>query len=279
MKHIFLNLKRFDIPSELGGVNALFPVTTWGSQVMKALQAGVKGCRAGFTAYFPESQFLSAAEVQDGSVRLGCQGVYREDVSPGGNFGAFTTSRPAAAMKAMGCGSVIIGHCEERIEKKGILQAAGLSQFSAVNRILREEVLCAAARGMHVLYCVGETEEETGRWQQVLEEQLIVGLSEIGAASVTIAYEPVWSIGPGKQPASREHIQKVATFLKEISGGLPVVYGGGLKADNAAMLASIPQLDGGLVALTRFTGRIGFYPEEFLEIVRIYLEAAKEDTP
>ena len=55
------------------------------------------------------------------------------------------------------------------------------------------------------------------------------------------------------------------------SGGMDVIYGGGLKKDNAAMLASIPEIDGGLIALTRFTGEIGFYPDEYLEIIRAYL--------
>jgi triosephosphate isomerase len=51
---------------------------------------------------------------------------------------------------------------------------------------------------------------------------------------------------------------------------LPVVYGGGLKSDNAEMLASITEVDGGLIALTRFSGEIGFYPEEYLEIIKTY---------
>ena len=53
------------------------------------------------------------------------------------------------------------------------------------------------------------------------------------------------------------------------------MYGGGLKQDNAAMLASIEEIDGGLIALTRFQGEIGFYPQEYLEIVRIYMEASQ----
>ena len=57
-----------------------------------------------------------------------------------------------------------------------------------------------------------------------------------------------------------------------MTGGMDVVYGGGLKTDNARMLASVPVMDGGLIALTRFRGKIGFYPEEYLEIVRTYLE-------
>ena len=49
------------------------------------------------------------------------------------------------------------------------------------------------------------------------------------------------------------------------------MYGGGLKAENAAMLASIPEISGGLIALTRFSGEIGFYPEEYLDIIHTYL--------
>ena len=63
----------------------------------------------------------------------------------------------------------------------------------------------------------------------------------------------------------------IARFVKERTGGMAVAYGGGLKTDNAAMLASIPEIDGGLIALTRFQGDIGFYPEEYLEIIRIYM--------
>ena len=77
--------------------------------------------------------------------------------------------------------------------------------------------------------------------------------------------------GPGKTPAGKEYITKIARFVKERTGGMDVVYGGGLKADNAAMLASIEEIDGGLIALTRFQGEIGFYPDEYLEIIRLYL--------
>ena len=50
-----------------------------------------------------------------------------------------------------------------------------------------------------------------------------------------------------------------------------MVYGGGLKRDNAEMLAAIPEISGGLIALTRFQGEIGFYPAEYLEIIGLYL--------
>ena len=96
-------------------------------------------------------------------------------------------------------------------------------------------------------------------------------VDEMGMAEVTIAYEPIWSIGPGKTPADKPYITKIARFVKERTGGMDVVYGGGLKQDNAAMLASIEEIDGGLIALTRFSGEIGFYPDEYLDIIRRYL--------
>ena len=140
-----------------------------------------------------------------------------------------------------------------------------------VNQILNEEVRCALERGMKVLYCIGEKSEEQPRWQEVLGEQLEIGLKDADPSQVVIAYEPVWSIGPGKTPADKEYITKIAKFVKEKTGGMDIVYGGGLKKDNAAMLASIPEIDGGLIALTRFQGEIGFYPEEYLEIISLYL--------
>ena len=84
MKHLYLNLKRFDIPKELEGVNSLAPV---------------------------------------------------------GNFEAFTTNLTANAAKAIGCSSVLIGHCEERKDKLEILAAGGGGNSSAVNSLLYEGVM------------------------------------------------------------------------------------------------------------------------------------------
>jgi triosephosphate isomerase len=274
MKHIYVNFKRFDIPAETGGVNRLSPLKEWASKIIsqtkdRLLNYSKDDVR--FTLFFPEAHLLAAADIGSNPVRLGCQGVYREDVTHGGNFGAFTTNRPAAAAKALGCEAVLIGHCEERLDKAGILAEAGVSDNAAVNRILNKEVSAAQSRGLDVLYCIGEKSEEQDDWQSVLRMQLNIGLANTQKTGIVIAYEPVWAIGPGKVPPDKEYIRKIAMFVKDVTGGLPVVYGGGLKEDNAAMLASIKEIDGGLIALTRFSGEIGFYPEEFLRIVEKYL--------
>ena len=276
MKHLYLNLKRFDVPVEYGGVNRIAPLKDWGGYIVTHTQEGLKHydpAEAEFVQYFPEAHILGAvaARCENSPVQVGCQGVYRMNTAVGGNFGAFTTNRPASAARAMGCTSTIIGHCEERNDKAGILAEAGVTDTAAVNRLLNQEILCAQKQGLKVLYCIGEKSEEQERWQEVLGEQLDIGLAGVDKSQVVIAYEPIWSIGPGKTPADKPYIEKIARFVKERTGGLDVVYGGGLKTDNAEMLASIPEIDGGLIALTRFAGEIGFYPNEYLDIIRLYL--------
>lgn len=278
MKHIYLNLKRFDVPAELGGVNRIADMKEWGKYIVENTQEELKKYspeEVEFAMFFPEIHLFSAcqAKTENSSVQIGCQGVFRDDVAPGKNFGAFTTGRPAAAMKAAGCETVIIGHCEERNNLVGILAEAGVVNTKAVNTILNKEIKSAVDRGMKVLYCIGEKSEELEQWQEVLGEQLELGLKDVDKSMVTIAYEPVWSIGPGKTPAGKEYITKIARFVKEKTDGMDIVYGGGLKQDNAAMLASIPEIDGGLIALTRFQGEIGYYPEEYLEIISLYMNA------
>ncbi|MFR6170796.1 MAG: triose-phosphate isomerase family protein [Blautia sp.] len=278
MKHIYLNLKRFDVPAELGGVNRIADMEDWGKYIVENTQEELKKYSpedVEFAMFFPEIHLFSAcqAKTENSPVQIGCQGVFRDDVAPGKNFGAFTTGRPAAAMKAAGCETVIIGHCEERNNLAGILAEAGVVNTKAVNNILNKEIKCAVERGMKVLYCIGEKSEELEQWQEVLGEQLELGLKDVDKSMVTIAYEPVWSIGPGKTPAGKEYITKIAKFVKEKTDGMDIVYGGGLKQDNAAMLASIPEIDGGLIALTRFQGEIGYYPEEYLEIISLYMNA------
>ena len=113
MKHIFLNLKRFDVPVEYGGVNRLAPPSDWGRAVVAGAQAGLAQydpAEVEFVMYLPEAHIPAAvaAKAPGSPVQIGCQGIYREDTAPGGNFGAFTTNRPAAAAKALGCASAVL---------------------------------------------------------------------------------------------------------------------------------------------------------------------------
>ena len=150
MKHIYLNLKRFDVPTKFGGVNRIAPVDEWAEFIIKNTQEELKkydSSEVEFGMYFPKVHLLNAAKAktEDSPIKVGCQSVYRADTAVGGNFGAFTTNRPASAMAAAECETTIIGHCEERNDKAGILAEAGVTDTDAINRLLNQEkkhVIC-----------------------------------------------------------------------------------------------------------------------------------------
>ena len=191
-------------------------------------------------------------------VRLGAQNMCWEDQ------GQFTGEISPCMLEEMGLDLVMIGHSERR-------HVFGESDVEE-----NKKVKAALSHGFKTLLCIGETAEqkEYGISAETLRSQLKIGFYGVSpeeCKNIWVAYEPVWSIGPGKTPADKDYITKIAKFVKEKTGGMDIVYGGGLKKDNAAMLASIPEIDGGLIALTRFQGEIGFYPEEYLEIISLYL--------
>ena len=202
-------------------------------------------------------------------------------------------------MKALGQDWVMIGHSEERKDKLSLLSAydpaigqdAGslCKAEKSVDEILNREVSCALGRGMNVLFCVGETAEQKGagpaeeyepRVRDVLRNQICTGLKGIEALAedcrIVIGYEPIWAIGPGKTPPDGEYAAFVSRYIKEVCREvfhreLSVVYGGGLKEENAAEMASVPTLDGGLVALTKFTPPIAFDVKSLKEIIKAYV--------
>jgi triosephosphate isomerase len=305
-KIIFVNLKRFDVPRRLGGVCPVNDPVLWIESVIdECVGLGIGTLReAQVVMLLPEAllanaifQLRSYASEKTVALSLGCQGVFREDVAPGGNFGAFTTNRPATAMKNLGCDWVMVGHSEERYDKLGMIAkydpavSTGETQRSrakqAVDGLLNAEARSALNAGLKVLLCIGETAAERGsgqfdeqkpRIEAVLRSQLENGLRGMAVldGQVAIGYEPIWAIGPGKVPPGTEYIDFVAAFIKktvleQYGFGPKVVYGGGLKAENAGRIGGIPTVDGGLVALTRFSGEIGFYPEELRIIIDKYL--------
>ncbi|MCK9479120.1 MAG: triose-phosphate isomerase [Firmicutes bacterium] len=259
MKQIFVNLKRFDIPRLKGGVCNADNSADWIRDIMLKSR-DIKG--VGLIYLLPEALLLSAMEKKPQNVEIGCQSVYRQDIAKGGNFGAFTSQLPATAAAHYGCTWAMIGHSEERRDKD--------------NESLNEQIKCALGAGLSVLYCVGEKESELARKYEVIKNQLDIGLNGVNG-NVAIAYEPIWAIGPGKTPPNAEYIADISSFIKKTvysqKGYIPnVVYGGGLKEENAREIASVETIDGGLVALTRFMGEIGFYPNELKRIIEKYLE-------
>lgn len=273
MKKIYVNLKRFDVSPDVGGINRIAALPQWGTFLTKEINAAAQSFagQASCTVFLPEMHLLSAVPYVK-EIQIGCQSVSENDVGVAGNFGAMTTQRSAQAMREAGVTDVIIGHCEERNQ----LKKYGLTT-EKINHILNQRVQRALAAKLDLLFCIGETAEEQENWQATLKQQIEQGLEGIDATNIVLAYEPVWAIGPGKTPPTAEKITEIVDYIKTIAP-YPVVYGGGLKEENALMLGKIACLDGGLIALTNFTGDIGFYPETFTTIVHQFLQTLKEES-
>ena len=310
MKQIFVNLKRFDVPKKLGGICLMDNPKEWIEWVIaESIACGLGKLDDILVTYLlPESLLIPAIEKlneyslsERKTIAIGCQGVFRENIVEGGNFGAFTTNLPAAAAKNINCTWAIIGHSEERKDKLGIIAQYDSDTTSdmekmrkaknTVDNLINSEILCALSSGINALLCVGETAEEKGsgdfeeqktRIEDVLRSQLDIGLKNIEIKNpeekIVIGYEPIWAIGPGKTPPGEDYISFVSSFIKkhcsEALGFDPiVVYGGGLKEENALMIANINTIGGGLVALTKFTQPIAFEPDGLKKIIAKYVES------
>lgn len=159
--------------------------------------------------------------------------------------GAHTGDISAAMLVDAGASHVILGHSERRADH---------GETSALVRAKAEAALSA---GLIAVVCIGETEAErdAGQTLAVIGGQLDVSLpAGATAASLVIAYEPVWAIGTGRTPTLAE-IAEVHAFLRnrlrgligDQADGVRLLYGGSVKPSNAAEIFAVPHVDGALV--------------------------------
>jgi triosephosphate isomerase len=176
------------------------------------------------------------------SIALGAQNLHWED------SGAFTGEVSAPMLKAFGVTHVIIGHSERR------------HVFFETDEFVNKKLAAALKHRLVPIMCVGETlhEREASKTLEVVLRQLEIGLSNIpaeAAATVVIAYEPVWAIGTGKT-ASPEQAQLVHGSIREFlddswgkgaAAETRILYGGSVTPDNIDSLMAKPDIDGALV--------------------------------
>lgn len=159
--------------------------------------------------------------------------------------GAYTGEVAAVMLADCGCEWVIVGHSERR-------------QYHQESDALIAAKLAAAQRaGLTPVLCVGETHEqrEAGEAMTVVASQLRGALADLpDVRDVVVAYEPVWAIGTGLTATpeiAQEMHERVRGVLRELDGRhadeVRVLYGGSVKADNAAALFAGDDIDGALV--------------------------------
>jgi len=126
MVEIFVNLKRFEVSKKLGGICPEPNSKKWIEFVIEeVIESGLgKSDKVHLTFLLPESLLIPALEKMKGyaqseiqNLDIGCQSVFRENITPGRNFGAFTSNLPASAASNIGCTWTMIGHSEERKDK------------------------------------------------------------------------------------------------------------------------------------------------------------------
>jgi triosephosphate isomerase len=176
--------------------------------------------------------------------------------------GAFTGEISAEMLRAAGVTYCLVGHSERR------------QIFGETDADAEKKVHAALRAGLLPILCVGETlaEREAGQAELVVRRQLAAALGRLSAdqlPSVTLAYEPVWAIGTGKVASPAQAQEMHATIREWLAERYPafvprsvrVLYGGSVKASNAAGLLSQPDIDGALV------GGASLVAEEFLGII------------
>jgi triosephosphate isomerase len=159
--------------------------------------------------------------------------------------GAFTGEVSAAMLAEFGCRYVIVGHSERR------------ALHGESDQLVADKAKAALAHGLVPIVCVGETlaEREDNQTEGVVKRQLSAVIHTLAhcVPQIVVAYEPVWAIGTGKT-ASPEQAQAVHALLRAQlhaatpkSADMQILYGGSVKADNAAVLFAQADIDGGLI--------------------------------
>jgi len=229
-------------------------------QLLDGVLAGAGGVSGVDIAVCAPYVYLDRVEdrLRGSTVEWGAQ-----DVCDRTGEGAYTGEVSGQMLRDFGCRYVIVGHSERR-HIYGETDALVAAKFGA-----------ALASGLVPILCVGELlgEREDGATEKVVDRQLAAVLAALGSPGDlgrgVIAYEPVWAIGTGRT-ATPDQAQEVHAFIRArlmredraTAGNLRILYGGSVKAANAADLFAMEDIDGGLI------GGASLKSDEFLSICR-----------
>jgi triosephosphate isomerase (TIM) len=166
--------------------------------------------------------------------------------------GAYTGCASAQMLVDAGAVLTIVGHSERREAQR------------ESDADVKAKAEAALGCGLAVILCVGEILEvrEQGAAVKTVVSQLNGSLPETTAAKLAVAYEPVWAIGTGKVPTTaeiREMHEAIRTQLVVRYGAdasnTRILYGGSVKASNAAEIFAVADVDGALVGGASLTAR------------------------
>jgi triosephosphate isomerase len=183
-----------------------------------------------------------------------CQiGIGAQNCHESESYGPYTGSVNSRMLKDIGVHFVIIGHSENR--KKG-----------ENNKLINLKIKSALESKLKVIFCIGETlkEKRKKKTQSILSKQIKVGLENImNRSNILIAYEPVWAIGSGIIPKSKDLFKTVEFIKSKFKDKSPkVLYGGSVNPQNITNLKEINNIDGFLI------GGASQSAKKFIDIVK-----------
>lgn len=205
----------------------------------------------------PATLIAALAGAARGSpVLIGAQDCHAEPL------GAHTGDISAEMLADAGARAVIVGHSERRAD------------HHETDAQVRAKAQAAWRTGLTAIVCVGEqrAEREAGKTLQIVGHQLDGSLPDKAtAANLVVAYEPVWAIGTGLTPTAAD-VAEVHAFIRDRlserftsqAGGVRLLYGGSVKAENARQLLTVPHVNGALV------GGASLKAADFLGIAAVY---------
>ncbi len=205
-----------------------------------------------------------ADHIKGTAMKLGAQNCYFE------TKGAFTGEVSPQMLLDVGCTFVIIGHSERR-------HTIGKGECDGM---INKKVHAALKAGLKPILAIGEKLEQRdgNQMEAILTQQLKDGLAGLTAeqmATITVAYEPVWAIGTGRNATPQQaqdahvHIRKVLAemFGQAVAANTTIQYGGSMNAANAAELMAQKDVDGGLI------GGASLKIDDFTKIVQAAVKA------
>ena len=192
----------------------------------------------------PAIYLMAVAEKLKGTkIAIGAQNVCAEAQESG----AYTGEVSASMLAEIDCQYVLVGHSERR------------EYYSEDNDCVANKFAQVQSESLLPVLCVGEnlTQREQGETLEFIASQIKAVINKAGIAAfnhAVIAYEPIWAIGTG-ETASPEQAQEVHAYIRgliasydaKVAEKIQLLYGGSVKADNAASLFAMADIDGALV--------------------------------
>jgi len=247
IKYFIGNWKMFGVPKSISILN----------KINKFVKSDKKFNKKYKTVVTPPNTLVEsyAKFFSNQNIFIGAQNCYHKD-----NYGANTGSVSPLMIRSVGAQYVIVGHSDNRSE-------------GDTDLMLKSKVENSLANKLKVVFCIGEnkTDKKKNRTFKVLKKQIENVLeNKFNYRDIIVAYEPIWSIGTGKIPETKD-LLRTAMFIKKTlknifktSGSPTVLYGGSVDGENISQFKNLKEIDGFLI------GGASKSDKKFIDIIKNY---------